>query len=344
MPQNRRTRWVVALTAAALVMGALGACGDDDDDEEATATTTTEAAPRASDTVDVEYFEMGYRVSGPLVAGGTLQLRNTGAQFHMMGLGRLKPGRTLDDLRKALSEAGPPGGGGPQGGEQPSGQGGTTTSTAGVRAQSQGEEQQDPTADLIDEVGLPGNFMGPGQSAELTVPDFGPGKYALICFLPTEGEGTPHFAKGMLGELEVVGGDAPEPTADATYRATPGKAIEGPATLTAGKHTLKLEAVGPGSEELEPSIARLNPGTSAAQLDRAFQQFEEQLQGETPPPRGIAGQLPGQLVIGTFDFGPTKSFFVSLDFTPGEYVLVAEDSDDEADPSPPRELITIKVT
>lgn len=59
--------------------------------------------------------------------------------------------------------------------------------------------------------------MSPGESVELTVPNLQPGTYALVCFIPGEGEGTPHFAQGMVGQLDVVAGQAPAPpTADAT--------------------------------------------------------------------------------------------------------------------------------
>lgn len=112
----------------------------------------------------------------------------------MMCMGKLKPGKTLDDLEKALSE-GPPGGGGAEGGgEEPShGQGGqTTTTTTGATTTSAAQSQQggqseegggggqegeeeSPTAEVVDEIGLPGNFMSPGQSAEVTVPDLRPG-------------------------------------------------------------------------------------------------------------------------------------------------------------------------
>jgi hypothetical protein len=343
-----RDRRVVALVLAALMAAALGACGDDDDEATAT-TTTTEAAPEGSPTVQVEYIDHGYRVSGPLVAGGTLELRNTGQEFHMMALGRFKPGKTLDDLREALSRSGPPGGGGPEEGDGQ--QGPTTTATGsapGEYAQAQeeggqegGGQEEDPTADVLDEVGLPGNFISPGQAAEVTVPDLGPGTYGLLCFIPTEGEGVPHFAKGMVGELVVTEGDAPEPSADVTYRATPGRAVDGPATLSAGRHTIRFEASGPGSEELEPGIARLNPGTTISELDQYFSRLFE---SEDPPPKGAGGRAPGQILFSAFDFGPTKSFFLTVDLTPGNYAVIAEDTDKEDRPRPPREMINVRVT
>jgi hypothetical protein len=302
--------------------------------------------------VTVEMIDYGYNISGPLTAGGTLKVSNTGKEFHMMGVGKFKPGKTLTDLVTVLREAGEQGGPttttGAGSTTTTGGRGATTTSssststsTTAAGGQGGGEGQrEDPTAEIIDELGLPGNFMGPGESAEITVPNLGTGTYAFVCFIPTEGEGTPHFAKGMVNQLEVVGGTAPPPpTPDATYRVAPGRAIEGPATLTPGRHTLKFEAAA-GSEQLEPGIARLNPGTSAAQLDRALEALFE---GQEPPARGAAGRVPGQIVFGGFDLQTVSNFTLTVDLRPSDYVIVAEDTDAENPPSPPRELLNLKV-
>jgi hypothetical protein len=308
-----------------------------------------------------------FQVSGPLVAGGTLRLNNKGTEFHMIGVGKFKPGKTMSDLTKVLSEAGPPGGGG--GGEggpttteatarqQPgasttsttastrsgatttTARGGTTSTTAAGAAAGDEEGEQDPTAEVLEEIGLPGAFMGPGESVELTVPNLAPGSYALLCFIPTEGEGTPHFAKGMVNQLEVVAGTAPAPpTADATYKLAPGKAIEGPATLTPGRHTLRFDAVA-GSEQLEPGLARLNAGTTFARLDAALSELFE---SEEPPAKGAVATIPGQIVFGGFDLGPVTTFYLTVDLKAGNYVIVAEDTDEET-PGTPRELLALRV-
>ncbi len=118
----------------------------------------------------------------------------------------------------------------------------------------------------------------------------------------------------------------------------PGRAVEGPTTLTAGRYTLRFEA-GPGGEELEPGLARLNPGTTFQQLDQAFVQLFE---GEEPPPEGAARNVPGQLLYGGFDLGAVSNFFLTADLRPGSYVIVAEDTDEET-PGAPREMIAITV-
>jgi len=144
----------------------------------------------------------------------------------------------------------------------------------------------------------------------------------------------------MVSQLEVVAGQArAPPTADATYKLAPGKAIEGPATLTAGKHTLKFEAA-TGSEQLEPAIARLNPGTSVDQFDAAI---TKRFESEEPPAKGSAKGLPGQIVFSALDLGDVTTFFVTADLKSGNYAIVAEDTDVET-PGPPKELISVRVS
>ena len=316
MRGSRGNRSGIVALSAFLAMG-LAACGNDDD-EPAGPTQTTTAAPRGSATVTIDMVDHGYQVSGALIAGGTLRFANKGNEFHMVGLGRFKAGKTLADLQKVLSE-----------GRRSSAEGGG----AG------GEDEQDSTAEVLDQVGLPGNFMGPGEAAEVTLPDLEPGTYALICFIPTEGEGAPHFAHGMVGQLDVVAGQAPPPpTADVTYKVAPGKAVEGPATLTAGRHTIKFEAA-PGSQQLEPSVVRLNPGATYGQLDAAFIRLFE---SDDPPAEGAAKAAPGQVIFGGSDLQDVTSFFLTVDLKPGNHVVVAEDTDEDA-PGTPLELIAVRV-
>ncbi len=276
----------------------------------------------------------------------------------MVGLGRLKAGKTLGEVQRVLAEAAGPAGGAATTTSTAAGRttsttvaGSTTTTARGAttttaRAGSTtsstlaGGQEQDPLAEVVDEVGLPGAFMGPNESVEVTVPSLQPGIYALLCYIPTEVEGTPHFAKGMVAQLEVVAGAVPPPpTADVTYRVAPGKAVEGPATLTAGRHTLKFEAA-TGSEQLEPSIARLNAGTTFARLDQALTSLFE---SDTPPAKGAAARVPGQVVFGGFDLLNVTEFYLSLDLRAGNYVIVAEDTDANT-PGAPREIINVRVT
>ena len=238
MQRSKRSRTAVLMLAGLMAMGT-AACGDDGDDESSATTTPSTVAPvQGSPVVTIDMVDHAFQVSGPLTAGGTLKISNRGSEFHMIGMGRFKPGKTLGDLQRVLAEAaaGPAGGGGgttsttagratttttvagsttttARGATTTTSRSGATTSTTALA----GEQEQDPTAEILDEVGLPGAFMGPNESVEVTVPSLAPGTYALLCFIPTEGAGTPHFAKGMVGQLEVVAGATPPPpTADAT--------------------------------------------------------------------------------------------------------------------------------
>lgn len=354
---------------AVLMVVALVACGDDGD-EESTATTTPTTAPpvQGQPVVNIDMVDHAFQVSGPLTAGGTLRIANRGTEFHMVAMGRFRPGQTMADLQRALAEAAGPPGGAP-GGTTTSVAGATTTSVAGATTTTArgatttttargattttsrtgattsttglaGEVEQDPLAEIVEEIGLPGGIMGPEQSVEVTVPSLQPGTYALLCFIPTEGEGTPHFAKGMVGQLEVVPGPTPPlPTADATYRIAPGQAIEGPATLTAGRRTLMFEAA-PGSEQLEPGIARLNPGTTFTRFNTALENLFE---SDDPPAPGAPGRVPGELIYGGFDLEDVTTFYLATDLEAGNHVIVANDTDVETSGTP-REIINVRVT
>lgn len=327
----RSLRRPAAVFIAVALAGGLAACGDDD---EAATTTTTVAG---SDAVDITMTDYAYAVSGNLKSGGTIRLANTGNEFHMIGLLKLKDGKTIEDVTALLEAEG-----GDEGGPTTTtadGSGAATTTTAAT--EGEGEEEEDPFAEIGEDVGAPGSFMGPGQEAEITVPGFGEGTYAMICFLPTEGGGPPHFAQGMIGELTVVGDEAAEPTADTTFKLEPGKPISGPSTLTAGRHVLKFEGVGDAGE-LEPGLAKLNTGATVADINRAFEAFETETDFVLPV--NAASQIPGQLIVGIFDLLSADSVYVAVDLTPGTYGIDAHDSDVEDPPTDPVEKITFTVT
>ena len=357
-----RSRMMALLMSGVLALG-LVACGDDDD-EKSTATTAapvTTAAPKGSPMVSIDMVENAFQVSGPLTAGGTLKFSNKGTEIHMALVERFKPGKTMTDLQLLLNQLASQGGGPTtttagsgattttaRGATTTIAQGATTTTTRGATTTTvRGATtttvapDQNPFADVLEENGgLPGAVMSPGETAEVTVPTLQAGTYALICFVPGEGDGVPHFAEGMVGQLDVVAGDPPAvPTADVTYKLTKGKAVEGPATLTAGRHTIKFEAAA-GSAQLEPALARLNAGATFAAFDTAITKLFE---SDTPPAKGSTAKLPGQIVYGGLDLGTVTTFYLTVELKAGNYVIVAEDSDVEPKP-PTKEIITVKVS
>ncbi|MEA2901236.1 MAG: hypothetical protein QOH36_1123 [Actinomycetota bacterium] len=340
----RSLRRPAAVFIAIALTGGLAACGDDKKDEATTASTTaTTAKANGADAVDVTMKEYAYTIGGDLKPGGTIRLSNQGTQFHMIGLAKLKEGKTIADVTALLAQfaEGPP--------DEPTttepAAGATTTTEAGgpTTTAAGAAEEEDPFAEIADEIGAPGTFMGPGQKADITVPDLAEGTYAMICFLPVEGdaEGTPHFAKGMVGQLTVAGDKAAEPTADATFKVELGKAVTGPSTLTAGKHVIKFEKVG-DSDEAEPGLAKLDPGKTPDDINRAFEAFE---QGDNfVLPVNAAATLPGQLVAGVFDFYDTDSVYLGVTLTAGTYGIDAHDSDPEDVPPISVEQATFTVT
>jgi hypothetical protein len=279
---------------------ALTACGDDD------TTTAKGVEADVADVADatVEEHEYAYEVTGTLPSGGTLRVRNTGKEFHMMGLGKLKAGKTFDDAKAALFS----------------------------------DDQADDGL-VYDQVAMPGHFTAPGSDVRVTLPSLEPGTYMMACFINVAGEETAHFTRGMVNQIEVVAGDARAPKPDATYVASKGKAMTGPATLKAGRRVLKIEAAGDGAGDLEPGIFMINPGTTVEQFGEALKFFDE-----GPLPVDAASRVPGRIIIGMFDFGDQPAVYLDVDFDPGSYVLTAEDSDVENTPTVPVEMIQITVS
>ena len=288
-----RGKLVRVLVAGALV-AALGACGDDDDTEDAgSATTTTVAGGGSSENeLSVEMVDYGYKVDGA-VKGGlvTISSRNTGAEWHMAGFGKLKAGATVEQLTTALQAAG-------EGGDQ----------------------EEDPTAAFIEEeLGSPGHILQPGSSQSLTV-DLTPGNYVMLCFLPTEGEGTPHFAKGMVGSFTVEAGDAgaEEPQAEATVTlADEAEPVGVPTELEAGEHTFAVTSTGSNGKDF--IIGQLDDDKPFDAFDEYFSTLFEQ---EGGPPKGAAAQAPGRIHASTFEIEPGQTIYVTVELEPGKTFFV----------------------
>ena len=112
----------------------LAACGDDDADESSSdePAATTTVAP--ADAIDIVMTENAFAVGGTLKPGGTIRLSNAGKEFHLMFVGKLKPGKTLAELTAVLT-APPPAEEGPTTTTAAAAAGGeATTTTAGADA------------------------------------------------------------------------------------------------------------------------------------------------------------------------------------------------------------------
>jgi hypothetical protein len=320
----------VSVLAMVVVMAMLAACGDDDakpteSGSGGTSGTTTTAASssgskggEASDTVTIAMHDYAFAVSGTLAAGGSLDLKNEGDELHMLGIGKLKAGATVAQVRDAMAKANP-------------------------------NQEGDPTGGLIEkEIGWPGGFVTPGHEVTLSAADLEPGTYALICFLPTEGSGAPHFTKGMISELDVAAGSStPEPAKpDATYKVTPGQPMTGPATLTAGKHTIEITGDGDISKQ-EPQLVRAKTADQTPdQINDEINKYFGALEGgNTPPPKGTGKSIADYISFAGFDLNASKTVTFTFDFEPGVYYLAAPDTDNQNGPGTvPKELIKITVS
>ena len=257
-----------------------------------------------------------------------------------------------------LSSGGPGGGEGEEGGEGGEAEGGEaaedTTTTAGAPAGEDGEgeggeggeEGGDPFEELFEsDTFFPGTFLSPGESSKMTVSIENAGEYVMLCFIPTEGEGAPHFTKGMVGSFVVTdegeAGEAPTPTAE--YTVEDGK-TEGPETLKAGRNVLKVTV----AEGHQPGMARMKPGETLKSLD-AF--FSGVFESEEPPTKGIADTAPGAIVAFLdSEVEEETVLYFEVELEAGEYVFgcVATEGDDDEDPAndvkhSDKEFVTIKV-
>jgi hypothetical protein len=300
-------RWVVAGAVLAMVT-TLAACGS--------SSGRTLSSGNGAGSVDVTMADYAFSVSGKLTEGEQIHVKNTGSELHMMGLAKMKPGATIDQIKAALAKADP-------------------------------NSQDDPTKEYIaEDVNWPGGMVGPGNEATVSATDLSPGSYALVCFIGQEGTGKPHFSLGMVNQLDVVAGSAKKAKKpDASYTATEGSPITGPATLKAGVRTIEVTGTGDPSK-LQPQLVRAD---SAAQTpDQINDVFKKELGGfggPSGPTKGSGKRLAPYLEFFGFDLGKSKTVTITFDFKPGTYYLVAPpDTGDNNDITVPKELIKISVT
>ena len=160
---------VVVLVAAAT----LTACGGGDEEEPATtAAPTEEPAPASPTEVAVTAKDFAFDVPATFRGGlAKLSYLNAGKEPHFAGFARIAPGKTLDDVKAALTA--PP----------------SPTPPAGPP----------PFEDVL---GFP--TADPGGTGNMTV-NVPAGSYALYCLIPSP-DGTSHLAKGMITPVTVTQG------------------------------------------------------------------------------------------------------------------------------------------
>ena len=199
----------------------------------------------------------------------TFRMVNDGKQLHHVSVIKLLHGRTVSDFVEAMKKPGPP--------------------PAWVVA-----------------VGGP-NAAVPGQSTEATL-TLEPGNYALVCFVPSPGDPTPHVMKGMISALTVTPGSAPsvDLPADVNIRLSDYKfALSKP--LTAGRHMIRV--TNDAAQDHEVLFIKLPPGTTAAGVAEWVE-------------AGMKGPPPAMPIGGVSPIGKGRSNTITLDLTPGTYGMV----------------------
>jgi hypothetical protein len=150
------------------------------------------------------------------------------------------------------------------------------------------------------------NGVEPGAT-EVATANLQPGRYIVLCFIPTPGEhGKSHVEMGMVDELEVVdaGSAAAEPPAVATIELSD-YAIAIPERFTGGV----TEVLNNGSENHEVILMRFHEGKSLADLGAWSQS-------------GMPAERPFDYVGGLGTLAPGRRGWTTLTLEPGDYVAL----------------------
>jgi hypothetical protein len=113
----------------------------------------------------IDAVEYSFNSSGLQGGDQEILFDNKGREPHVLDALRIKPGKTLDDVRTFLEE----------------------------------EEGEEP---IVEEDSYSTAILD-GGVRQVVQFDLKPGRYALLCFVPDRKGGPPHVEKGMLSEAEV---------------------------------------------------------------------------------------------------------------------------------------------
>lgn len=132
-------------------------------------TGADDGAAMPSATATVETTEYKFKVDGLKAGKNTIAFTNKGTMLHHVGIFPFVPGKTLDDLKKAIGSE---------------------------------DESAPPPVDF--EKGTFSAVAGIGDTINYEV-DLPAGRYALVCFMPDPGTaGPPHALKGMIDEVTIT--------------------------------------------------------------------------------------------------------------------------------------------
>jgi uncharacterized cupredoxin-like copper-binding protein len=199
-----------------------------------------------------------------------VNLTNSGQEPHHVQFLRLNDGVTMEQFQEALKQG------------------------------------EGPALALVSQVGGVG-AVAPGGSAQSVI-NLPAGAYAILCFIPSPADQTPHFAKGMIKSLTVQEASTTsvnEPSADLTVRLKD-FTFDMPASLPAG--LMVIQVINDGPEPHELNLMRLEEGKD---LQDALQFLTAP---DGPPPFVPVGGMNG------LDVG--LSGYIEYDFQPGNYLAI----------------------
>jgi hypothetical protein len=153
------------------------------------------------------------------------------------------------------------------------------------------------------------NGASPGKSTTATV-KLDPGKYAVVCFIPSPKDGKTHESKGMVKQVEVVKSDdsvETAPVADSTIELSEFTFVV-PKDFD-GKGTLDITNVGGQIHELV--MVKLNDGKSALDAAKFF-----------GAPKGAPPFTDIPDVGGIVGLSPKQHAWLTMDLAPGKYALL----------------------
>lgn len=119
-------------------------------------------------TAHVNALEYKFETSGLKAGDNLVEFKNTGAQLHMVLAAPIVPGKTLADVKTAMSA---------------------------------NDQSAPPPIDF--EKAVSAEVVDPGESVFVHW-NLSPGKYAMLCFMNDHTGGPPHFTMGMLQEVDIT--------------------------------------------------------------------------------------------------------------------------------------------
>ncbi len=295
--ESRRTRRAALLTAGVVAFDAMP--GMHHLRAALAQEGTPPASPASAEYPELEVIAADFSFDMPAATPAgfmRLTMQNDGKIDHHAMFMRVNDGSTLEDLQAAL----------------------TQPDVGPIFAVSQS---------------LGGPEVGPGGRASV-IAELLPGQYEVICVIP-EADGTPHYMMGMHAPLEVTepAGEAPAPQADLTVEMVD-FAFEMPEMAIAAGPQL-WGAPNVGEQVHEMLILKLEPGTTADDLQAALQAIDPAAAAATPgaapaSPAAMTGPPPFFAIGGVAPMNPGYINWAVLDLEAGDYVAICFVPDPES--------------